>query len=112
MFSHAPYHINSYRVVSTHAKGGIEGPHRVAPRFLVAKGGKIDISKVPKRLRDCEALRRSRALTSALNRGPTEYDQAGDLQSLPSDTIARGLSFALVAACEGEGLRQRGRVEC
>ena len=39
------------------------------------------ISKVPKRLRDCEAPRRARALASARNRGPTEYDRAGDLQS-------------------------------
>ena len=39
------------------------------------------ISKVPKRLRDCEAPRRARALASARNRGPTEYDRASDLQS-------------------------------
>ena len=45
----------------------------------------------------------ARALASARNRGPTEYDRAGDLQSPHSDTIARGLSFALVAALEGEG---------
>ena len=65
----------------------------------------LDISKVPKRLRDCEAPRRARALASARNRGPTEYDRAGDLQSPHSGTVARGLSFALVGACKGGGLR-------
>ncbi|KAI0717103.1 hypothetical protein C8Q76DRAFT_424451 [Earliella scabrosa] len=58
----------------------LNGMHSKGARLLWVL---MNISKVPKRLRDCEAPRRARALASARNRSPTEYDRASDLQSSP-----------------------------
>ena len=97
----------------TTCSGTTGGSTKLRQRFVPGRSPSCEwltvlgcsISKVPKRLRDCEAPRRSRALASARNRGPTEYDRAGDCNRPHSDYIARGFSFALVDACERKGRR-------